>query len=85
MRLARLGQFVLELEQNDVGDLTEVIAEVFREVHTLKGSAAVVGFEDVAAIRAWRRGETCSAAVGIRCPNASIVDALLVAVDRLGR
>ena len=36
---------------SEVGDLAELIAEVFREVHTLKGSAAVVGFEDVAGTR----------------------------------
>jgi two-component system chemotaxis sensor kinase CheA len=39
---------VLELERKEVDDLGEVIAEIFREVHTLKGSAAVVGFEDIA-------------------------------------
>ena len=45
--MARLGQLVLELEQSDVGESADMIAEIFREVHTLKGSAAVVGFEDV--------------------------------------
>lgn len=83
-RLARLGQLVLELEQSDVGDLTEVIAEVFREVHTLKGSAAVVGFEDVAQYAHGVEEKLAQLRAGSIAPTPAIVDALLVAVDRLG-
>jgi two-component system, chemotaxis family, sensor kinase CheA len=46
-RLGRLGQLVMELEQSDDNGISDLIAEIFREVHTLKGSAAVVGFTDV--------------------------------------
>ena len=83
-RLARLGQLVLELEQSDVGDLTEVIAEVFREVHTLKGSAAVVGFENVAQYAHGVEEKLAQLRAGSVAPTPAIVDALLVAVDRLG-
>jgi two-component system, chemotaxis family, sensor kinase CheA len=83
-RLGRLSQLVLELEQREVSDLAEVIAEIFREVHTLKGSAAVVGFEDIGTYAHGvedKLGQLRSGAVVI---TAAIVDALLVAVDRLG-
>ena len=83
-RLARLGQLVLELEQSEVGDLTDVIAEVFREVHTLKGSAAVVGFEDVAQYAHGVEEKLAQLRAGSVAPTPAIVDALLVAVDRLG-
>jgi two-component system, chemotaxis family, sensor kinase CheA len=83
-RLGRLSQLVLELERNKTGDTADLIAEVFREVHTLKGSAAVVGFEDVGryahAIEE-RLGQLRSGAIA---PTPAIIDALLVVTDRLG-
>jgi two-component system chemotaxis sensor kinase CheA len=84
VRLARLGQLVLELERSEVGNLAEVIAEVFREVHTLKGSAAVVGFEGVAQYAHGVEEKLALLRSGSVVPTAPIVDALLVAVDRLG-
>ena len=48
-RLGRLGQLVIELERDAADGAAEIIAEIFREVHTIKGSAAVVGFADVGA------------------------------------
>jgi two-component system, chemotaxis family, sensor kinase CheA len=83
-RLARLGQLVLELEQSDLGASTDVIAEVFREVHTLKGSAAVVGFEDVAHYAHGVEEKLALLRAGSVVPTPVIVDALLVAIDRLG-
>ncbi len=83
-RLARLGQLVLELERSEVGDSADVIAEVFREVHTLKGSAAVVGFEDVGRYAHAVEDKLGQLRSGSVIPTAAIVDALLVAVDRLG-
>jgi len=82
-RLGRLSQLVLELEQNDLVDTSGVIAEVFREVHTLKGSAAVVGFENVvqyAHALEERLGQLRSGAV---VPTEAIIDTLLVDVDHL--
>ena len=83
-RLARLGQLVLELERSEVGDSADVIAEVFREVHTLKGSAAVVGFADVGRYAHAVEDKLGQLRSGSVIPTAAIVDALLVAVDRLG-
>ena len=83
-RLGRLGQLVLELEQGPLADSANVIIEIFREVHTLKGSAAVVGFERVgryAHAVEERLGQLRSALIA---PTPEIVDALLVAIDRLG-
>ena len=83
-RLARLGQLVLDLEQGNVGDLAKIIAEVFREVHTLKGSAAVVGFDGVAAYAHEVEEKLSQLRSGSVVPTTPIVDALLIAVDRLG-
>ena len=82
-RLARLGQLVLDLERNDVGELADVIAEIFREVHTLKGSAAVVGFEGIGSYAHGVEEKLGQLRAGSVTPTAAIVDALLVAVDRL--
>ena len=85
-RLARLGQLLLELElaQNEVGDSAEAVAEIFREVHTLKGSAAVVGFDEVGRYAHDVEEKLAQMRSGDVVPTASIVDALLIAVDRLG-
>ncbi|MEO5898812.1 MAG: hybrid sensor histidine kinase/response regulator [Ilumatobacteraceae bacterium] len=82
-RLSRLGQLVLDLEQqpDNGGDL---IGEIFREVHTLKGSAAVVGFDAVAGFAHELEGRLEQLRSGAVVSNPVIVDALLVAVDRLG-
>ena len=83
-RLARLGQLVLELERRDIGDSADLIAEVFREVHTLKGSAAVVGLGDIGRYAHAVEEKLGDLRSGTVAPTACIVDALLVAVDRLG-
>lgn len=83
-RLARLGQLVLELERGEPADTAGVIAEVFREVHTLKGSAAVVGFDGVgryAHVVEEKLGRLRSGSV---TPTTAIIDRLLEAIDRLG-
>ena len=83
-RLGRLGQLVIELEQSDTGSVAELIAEIFREVHTLKGSAAVVGFADVGTYAHTVEDKLGLLRSGLIEPTPAIVDALLVAVDRLG-
>lgn len=80
-RLATLGQLALELEAagNDEG----IIAAIFREVHTLKGSAAVVGFGEVSgcAHRLEQRLEALRS--GASPVSSELVDALLQALDEL--
>jgi two-component system, chemotaxis family, sensor kinase CheA len=83
-RLGRLGQLVMDLEESTLDDVADLIGEIFREVHTLKGSAAVVGFETVGRYAhevEERLGQLRSGTVS---PTRAIVDALLVATDRLG-
>ena len=46
MRLAALGEQAIELEQR--GPDAELVDEMFRHAHTVKGGAAVVGFGEVA-------------------------------------
>ena len=78
-RLAALSELLLELEDN--GDDRELLSSVFREAHTLKGAAAVVGMADVLRVahameevlERLRRGD------GAATP--AMVDALLGAVD----
>jgi two-component system, chemotaxis family, sensor kinase CheA len=78
-RLASLSELLLELERN--GGDQELLSSVFREAHTLKGAAAVVGLADVLrvahameeALEGLRRGGAAA--------TPELVDALLGAVD----
>jgi two-component system chemotaxis sensor kinase CheA len=80
VRLARLSRLLLRAD--DLPD-ADTLGEIFREVHTLKGSAAVVGFEELSTyahdveerLDRLRRGD------GGLTPE--IVDDLLAAVDQL--
>ena len=78
-RLATLSELLLELERN--GGDQELLSSVFREAHTLKGAAAVVGLADVLRV-AHAMEEILE---GLRRGDASatpeLVDALLGAVD----
>jgi two-component system chemotaxis sensor kinase CheA len=77
-RLATLSELLLELERS--GGDQELLSSVFREAHTLKGAAAVVGLADVLRVahameevlEGLRRGDRATPAT---------VDALLGAVD----
>jgi len=82
-RLGRLGHLVLDLEQAAVEQSAELIAEIFREVHTLKGSAAVVGFEDISRYAHVVEEKLGRLRSGTTTPTPEIIDALLAAVDRL--
>ena len=82
-RLGRLGQLVLELEAGPVDGSSEVVHEIFREVHTLKGSAAVVGFERVGRFAHALEERLSELRSGTSPLTPAMADALLVAVDRL--
>ena len=80
-RLATLSQLALALE--GAGDDDTIIAAIFREVHTLKGSAAVVGFDEVSD-RAHRLEERLAAKrLGDSPGSTELVDEILQAVDEL--
>lgn len=80
-RLARLGRQLLELEVT--GNDPELVASVFREAHTLKGAAAVVGFDDVATVAHALEELLEGVRSGAVSPSASLVDIALAGVDSL--
>ena len=45
--LERVGQCLVALEHARLGDQAEHVNQLFRELHTLKGSASAVGFDVV--------------------------------------
>ena len=82
-RLTQLSDNLLELEEH--GASAELVGSLFRDAHTLKGSAAVVGlggFSSVAHRMEDLLGQLRDQA---REPSAELVDGLLVAVDGLRR
>src|SRR5215207_4577601 len=78
-RLATLSELLLELERN--GDDQELLSSVFREAHTLKGAAAVVGLADVLRVAHAMEEVLEGLRRGHRTATAATVDALLGAVD----
>jgi two-component system chemotaxis sensor kinase CheA len=82
VRLARLGQLLLQLEAGDGG--ADTVEEVFREVHTLKGSAAVVEFGVLSAFAHDLEEHLATLRTG-PAPTPAVVDDLLRDIDRLGR
>ena len=74
---------LVRLLLEEAGADPDLIASVFREAHTLKGAAAVVGLDEISGVahamedllEGLRRGE--------RQPTPALTDALLAAVDVL--
>ena len=82
-RLGRLGQLTIQLEERPE-QRGEIIGEIFREVHTLKGAAAVVGFERVGRYAHEVESRLEELRAGSTPCTPSIVDAILAAIDHLG-
>jgi two-component system, chemotaxis family, sensor kinase CheA len=80
-RLGTLAERAMELESR--GDDRELVAEMFRDAHTLKGGAAVVGFEDLAAVVHELEQLLEELRSGARTPDGALVDGVLGAVDAL--
>ena len=59
----------------------ELVTEMFRAAHTLKGGAAVVGFDDVAAVVHQLEQLLEELRSGERRPDGALVDGVLAAVD----
>src|ERR1700704_4555767 len=80
-RLDRMGELLLVLE----GDTTnqETIAELFREAHTLKGAAAMVGETSVRDIAHGMEDVLQQIRRGAAAATSSVVDALLGKVDAI--
>lgn len=82
VRLARLEQLLLDLEHRDDPQL---VAEIFREVHTLKGSAAVAGLPDVSTQAHGMEEIVDELRRGARSASADVIDDLLRGTDELKR
>ena len=80
-RLSRLGRQLLELEET--GSDEGLVASIFRDAHTLKGSAAMVGFDEVARVAHAMEDLLEQLRSGARIATPELVDELLVAVDGL--
>jgi two-component system, chemotaxis family, sensor kinase CheA len=81
VRLAELGRLLLQLEK-DVEDQA-LVRSVFRELHTLKGSAAVAGLDDVSRV-AHELEELVEDVRAERRPiTAEVIDTLLRGADQL--
>ncbi len=80
-RLARLSRQLLELEEG--GDDDELVASIFRDAHTIKGSAAVVGADDMGRVAHAMEDLLEQLRSGQRRPDADFVDVLLAATDAM--
>ena len=78
-RLATLSELLLELERD--GEDQDLLSSVFREAHTLKGAAAVVGLADVLRVAHAMEEVLEGLRRGGRAATPATVDALLGAVD----
>lgn len=79
-RLTSLGENLLQLETS--GD-PELVQQLFRDAHSIKGAAAMVGFNDVARVAHRLEDILDQLRNGRRAPDATLADAVLKAVDDL--
>lgn len=82
VRMAQLGQLLLELEQ--ARDDESLIRSVFREVHTIKGSAAVAGLEEVTECAHQLEELVDDLRAKRTSVSPDVIDTLLAGADRLG-
>jgi two-component system chemotaxis sensor kinase CheA len=80
-RLTRLAELLLRLEV-DQGD-AELVAQLFREAHTLKGSADMVGLGAIAAEADVLETVLVELRGGARAVDRAVIDELLACLDRL--
>jgi two-component system chemotaxis sensor kinase CheA len=81
VRLAHLGQLLLQLEQLSSDE--SLIHSIFREIHTLKGSAAVAGLGEVSGCAHELEELVDGMRTGRTSATPDLVDALLAGCDRL--
>ncbi len=80
-RLSALGGLLLQLEQTD-SDPT-VIDSIFRELHTIKGSAAVAGLPDVSSLAHQLEDLVSDLRAGRTEATPELIDTLLSGLDGL--
>ncbi|WP_454856479.1 hybrid sensor histidine kinase/response regulator [Promicromonospora soli] len=82
VRLAELSRLLLQLEQN--ADDETLVGPVFRELHTLKGSAAVAGLDEVSRTAHRLEEVVDDVRAGRRPVTAEVIDTLWQGTDQLG-
>ena len=80
-RLTRLADLLLQLDAGGATD--DLVAALFREAHTLKGSADMVGLSNVAAAADALETLLDDVRSGARTADAALVDELFAGVDAL--
>ena len=80
--LEEIERNVLRLEQQP--DDEEVLNEVFRSIHTIKGSSEYLGMERIAELSHKLESLLDSMRRGERSANADIIDLLMGCNDRIG-
>ncbi len=80
-RLDRMGEQILELEHSP-GD-SSLLANIFREAHSLKGGAGVIGLQHVADVAHALENPLQRMRSGQLAPTASLTDAMLATIDGL--
>ncbi|PID28915.1 MAG: chemotaxis protein CheA [Candidatus Cloacimonadota bacterium] len=81
--LANLEPGLLELEQNKEAPDQELINEIFRAVHSLKGAAGFFGFEAITGLSHAMENLLSLVRDGKLKPNSEMITALLDGTDRL--
>jgi two-component system chemotaxis sensor kinase CheA len=81
-RLTNLGTLLLKLEQT--GNDQALVDSIFRDVHTLKGSSAVAGLDEVSTMAHGLEELVDDMRTGRRSPTPDMIDRLLAGVDQLG-
>ena len=79
--LALLDEDIIRLEQ-EAGN-TELLQEIFRAAHTLKGSSSMVGFQEMAHLTHEMEDLLDRVRKGTLAVTAELVDALLMSLDGL--
>jgi len=81
VRLAGLGQLLLQLEQHS--DDEALVRSVFREIHTIKGSSAVAGLDEISRVSHDLEDLVDEVRTGRRQITADVIDTLLRGADQL--
>ncbi|MEY2571513.1 MAG: two-component system, chemotaxis family, sensor kinase CheA, partial [Acidimicrobiaceae bacterium] len=80
-RLGILGELLLRLENE--GAEPELVASLFREAHTLKGAAVVVGLEEIGAAAHALEEVLADVRSGVLDITAELLDELFAKLDQL--
>jgi two-component system chemotaxis sensor kinase CheA len=80
-RLAHLSQLLLQLDAR--GDDATLVGSIFRDIHTLKGSSAVAGLDEVSHFAHQLEELVDDLRAGNRAATPDLVDALLAGADGL--